>query len=187
MTPVPQAHGPSRPAGDDRRQRPRAVILMGVSGSGKTTVGLALAQRLGWAFRDADDYHPHANVEKMRAGIPLNDGDRAPWLARLNALLRHAAARNTPLVLACSALRQTYRDTLLDRTEGTLLVHLTASMEAIAARLAEREHRYMPASLLRSQFDTLEPPHDALVVDATRPVDEIVRRVLDAGGWTSGA
>jgi len=136
MTPVPQAHGPSRPAGDDRRQWPRAVILMGVSGSGKTTVGQALAQRLGWAFRDADDYHPHANVEKMRAGIPLNDGDRAPWLARLNALLRHAAARNTPLVLACSALRQTYRPAR--RTRAPLHARVPAAQPVRHAGAAPR-------------------------------------------------
>lgn len=163
---------------------PRAVLLMGVSGSGKTTIGQALAQRLGWAFRDADDFHPEANVEKMRAGNPLDDRDRAPWLARLNALLRHGAAKRLPLVLACSALKQAYRDRLLDRVDDVLIVHLAADIESIGTRLAARQHRYMPASLLNSQFEALEPPRDALVIDATLPIEEIVTRVLRDGGWT---
>ncbi len=162
----------------------RAVILMGVSGSGKTTVGRALARRLGWPFRDADDLHPASNVEKMRAGIALDDRDRAPWLGRLNALLRHSAAKRVPVVLACSALKQAYRDTLSERADGLIFVHLAGSIDLIGGRLAKREHRYMPASLLRSQFDTLEAPRDALVVDAALPVDEIVERIIAQAGLT---
>ena len=156
---------------------PSAIVVMGVSGSGKTTVGRALAVRLGWTFHDGDDYHPPANVEKMRAGQPLNDEDRGPWLDRLNALLRHSAAKRQPVVLACSALRQRYRDRLSRRVDGLLFVHLTGSYDQVAQRLAERAHRYMPASLLASQFEALEPPADALTVDVAASVEEIVDTV----------
>jgi gluconokinase len=162
---------------------PRAVVVMGVSGCGKTSVGQALAARLGARFVDADDYHPPANVEKMRAGVPLDDADRAPWLARLNAVLRHAIARDEPVVLACSALRQRYRDALADRLTGVRFVHLSGTPALIASRLALRRHRYMPASLLDSQFAALEPPLDAVVVDVAGSVDEIAAeaaRALDA-------
>ena len=144
---------------------PLAVVVMGVSGCGKSSVGQALAPRLQARFVDADDFHPPANVAKMRAGVPLDDADRAPWLARLNAVLRHAVARREPVVLACSALRQRHRDALADRLPSVRFVHLSGRFETIAARLEARRHRYMPASLLRSQFDTLEPPADAITVD----------------------
>ena len=157
-----------------------AVVLMGVSGSGKTVVGERLAQRLGARFIDGDDYHPPANVEKMRAGTPLTDTDRAPWLDRLNAVLRHAVARQEPVVLACSALRAAYRETLADRLPGLQWVHLSGSEALIAQRLADRQHRYMPASLLRSQFAVLEPPVAALVIDVTAPLDMVVADVLGA-------
>lgn len=153
---------------------PRAVVVMGVSGCGKTTVGLALARRLGSRFVDADDWHPPANVAKMQAGLPLDDADRAPWLERLNAVLRHAAARDLPVVLACSALRARYRETLADRLPGVRFVFLRGSFDTIARRVAAREHRYMPASLLASQFDALEPPADAIELDVDAPVDALV-------------
>jgi gluconokinase len=159
---------------------PTAVVLMGVSGSGKSAVGAALARRLGWRFHDADDYHPAANVEKMRAGRALDDDDRWPWLDRLNSLLRHSAAKGEPVVLACSALRQRYRDRLAARLPGVRFVHLSGSFELISARLAQRRHEYMPASLLRSQFETLEQPSDAMVADAALPLDEIVERIATA-------
>jgi gluconokinase len=161
---------------------PRAVVVMGVSGCGKTSVGRALAQRLGARFIDGDDFHPPANVEKMRAGVPLDDVDRAPWLARLNAVLRHATARDEPVVLACSALRQRYRDALADRLPGVRFVHLSGSPELIAARLAQRRHRYMPASLLASQFAALEPPSDAVVVDVGGGVEAIAEAAARALG-----
>lgn len=153
---------------------PRAVVVMGVSGCGKSTVGEALALRLGARFVDADDFHPPANVDKMRRGIPLEDDDRAPWLARLNAFLRETVAKDESVVLACSALRQRYRDALADRLPALHVVHLCGSPALIAERLAARRHRYMPASLLQSQFDALEPPADAVVVDVTGTIDEIV-------------
>ena len=151
-----------------------AVVVMGVSGCGKTVVGSNLAQRLGARFIDADDLHPPANVEKMRAGVPLEDADRAPWLALLNAKLREAVAAGDPVGLACSALKQRYRDALAAGVPGLRFVHLAGSRELIAARLAARQHRYMPASLLDSQFATLEPPADAIVIDAALPLQAAV-------------
>jgi gluconokinase len=153
---------------------------MGVSGCGKTAVGQRLAGRLGVPFVDADDLHPPANVEKMRAGVPLDDADRAPWLQRLNARLREAAAAREPIVLACSALKQRYRDALAEGVPGLRFVHLAASRAAIASRLAQRRHRYMPASLLDSQFAALEAPADAIVVDAEGPLEAVVDAAVRA-------
>jgi gluconokinase len=150
------------------------VLLMGVSGSGKTTIGSALAQRLGWRFVDGDDYHPPANVAKMRAGTPLDDTDRAPWLARLNALLRHSVARGEPVVLACSALRGHYRERLADRVPGLRVAWLDGDAALIGKRVAGRQHRYMPASLLASQFAALEAPADAWRIDIAGEPDAIV-------------
>jgi len=157
---------------------PRAIVVMGVSGCGKTSVGQALAARLGARFVDADDFHPPANVEKMRAGVPLDDADRAPWLARLNAVMRHAIAKGEPVVLACSALRRRYRGALAARLPGLRVVHLSGSYELIASRIAARRHRYMPASLLASQFEALEPPRDAVVIDVGGSVEETVEAAL---------
>jgi gluconokinase len=151
---------------------------MGVSGCGKTSVGQALAARLGARFVDADDFHPPANVAKMRAGVPLDDADRAPWLARLNAVMRHAVAKGEPVVLACSALKRRYRDALGERLPGMRVVHLSGPYELIASRVAARTHRYMPASLLASQFEALEPPRDAVVVDVAGGIDGIVDAAL---------
>lgn len=154
-----------------------AIVVMGVSGCGKSTVGGALAGRLGWRFADGDDFHPPANVEKMRAGIPLDDADRAPWLARLNAMMRDSTSAGCSVVLACSALRQRYRDALAEGLPGLRFVHLAGSAELIGARLAARQHRYMPAALLASQFATLEPPSDALTLDVGQPVDALVAEI----------
>jgi len=160
--------------------RPLAVVVMGVSGCGKTAVGSLLAQRLGARFIDADDLHPPANVEKMRAGIPLDDADRAPWLRLLNARLREVTAAGEPVVLACSALKQRYRDTLAAGVPWLRFVHLAGSRELIAARLAARQHRYMPTTLLDSQFATLEPPAEAVVVDVALPLEAAVEAALRA-------
>jgi gluconokinase len=155
------------------------VVLMGVSGSGKSTVGTALAARLGWPMIDADDLHPAANVEKMRAGIALADDDRAPWLDRVVAALRDAKERSANVVLACSALRQRYRDRIAQAGD-VRFVHLTGRADVIAARLATREHRYMPASLLGSQIATLEAPGDAIDIDVDATVDAQVQAIVDA-------
>jgi len=157
------------------------VVLMGVTGSGKTTIGELLAQRTGAIFADADDYHPEANKLKMAAGHPLNDEDRQPWLETLNQLLRgwHQASQSG--VLACSALKQKYRDTLdANLPEGAItFVWLDTPKEIIAERLAVRHHEFMNPNLLQSQFDTLEPPVDALRIVNDRAPDEVVDTILE--------
>ena len=150
------------------------VLVMGVSGSGKNTIGEPLAQRLGWKFIDGDDYHPPENVKKMAAGIPLQDEDRWPWLDRLNAVLK----KERQAVVACSALKEAYRKRLLAGIPDFAIVHLRGSFELIRSRVEARKHRYMPASLLKSQFDTLEPPRDAIEVDVAFDVEASLSRIL---------
>ena len=157
------------------------VVVMGVSGCGKSTVGEALAGSLGWRFLDADDFHPPANVAKMAAGTPLVDEDRWPWLDRLAGEMRAINARGGNAVLACSALRQAYRDRLAAGGD-VRFVHLSGDLPTIAGRLASRQHRYMPSSLLASQFATLEPPADAIVVDVRDPVDVQIAAIHAALG-----
>lgn len=146
---------------------------MGVSGSGKSTIGALLAARLGWEFLDADEYHPAENVAKMAAGTPLEDADRWPWLERLNRELR----RRDNAVLACSALKASYREKLCDQL-CCRIVHLRGSFGLLRSRLEQRKHRYMPASLLASQFAALEPPAGGIDIDVARPVDECVAAIL---------
>jgi gluconokinase len=160
------------------------VVLMGVSGSGKTTIGSLLAERMGAVFADADDYHPAANKQKMAAGIPLTDEDRAPWLATLNGVLRGWFAEGRSGVLACSALKEAYRDTLAERMpQGAVRFCLLEVPRAeLERRLAERHHEYMSPKLLESQLATLEPPKDALVVENDRPADAVVAEILQRLG-----
>ena len=153
------------------------VIVMGVSGVGKTTIGTRLAASLGWRFIDADELHPPENVAKMAGGTPLTDEDRWPWLDRLNALLREAEASGESAVLACSALREAYRRRLTQGLAAPRIVYLHADKALIAARIAQRQHRYMPTSLLASQFATLEPPADALSVDVSGSLESSVDAV----------
>ena len=153
---------------------------MGVSGSGKSTLGRALADRLGARFLDGDDFHPEANVRKMTAGTPLDDDDRRPWLARLNAELRGCEARGEPVVLACSALKESYRDALRDGLGRLRIVFLHADSGVIRKRLEARCHRYMPASLLQSQLDTLEAPREAIRVDVAQPPEDCVATAIAA-------
>jgi gluconokinase len=155
------------------------VIVMGVSGSGKSTTGGALARTLGWPFVEGDDLHPPANVAKMAAGIPLTDEDRWPWLDRIVDELRALSKTSPDIVVACSALKQCYRDRLAPAGD-VRFVHLHGDRETIAARLATRHHRYMPATLLDSQFATLELPADAIVVDIRDDVDTQVRKIIAA-------
>jgi gluconokinase len=155
------------------------LLVMGVSGSGKSTVGEALAASLGWPFLDADDFHPQANVAKMAAGLPLEDSDRWPWLDRIAGKLREVLAGGGHAVLACSALKQVYRDRL-QRAGDVRVVYLKGDQATIGARVAERRHKYMPASLLPSQFAALEEPRDALLVDIREPVEAQVRFVREA-------
>jgi gluconokinase len=155
------------------------IVLMGVSGSGKSTVGVALAKALGWPLVEGDDLHPPANVAKMAAGIPLTDADRWPWLDRIVVELRHVTASGGNVVLACSALKQAYRDRLKDAGD-VRFVYLRGDRETIAERLAVRHHRYMPATLLGSQFDALEPPDDAIDIDIRESVGSQVRAIIEA-------
>ncbi len=155
------------------------VVLMGVSGAGKTVVGQALAADLHWPFFDADDFHPPANVAKMAAGTPLTDDDRWPWLDRICAEMAAIEARGGSAVLACSALKRAYRDHLA-RAGDVRFVHLKGTFEMIAARLAGRAHRYMPPTLLASQFATLEEPDAAIVVDIADSVPDQVARIRTA-------
>jgi gluconokinase len=160
----------------------RIIIVMGVSSSGKSTVGQAIARRLHAPFLDGDGYHPEANVEKMRAGIALTDEDRWPWLESLATALHEAANKKDAAVGACSALRRSYRDFLVEKAgEPILFVYLDGSKEVIGERMARRKHEYMPPSLLDSQFATLEIPDPAtenvLVVPVTDSVDKITQTV----------
>jgi gluconokinase len=161
------------------------VVLMGVSGSGKTTIGTLLAERMGTLFADADDYHPAANKAKMASGQPLNDEDRQPWLETLNKMMRGWFESGKGGVLACSALKEKYRATLANGMPSSAVhfVLLDGSKEMIAERLAARKHEFMNAKLLESQFATLEMPKDAVcVVNDKAPevvVDEILQQVRD--------
>ncbi len=169
------------------RSRPAAgyvlgmiIVIMGIAGCGKTTVGQHLAAALGWPFFDGDDFHPAANVVKMASGQALDDGDRAPWLARLRQLIDELGEAGTSAVIACSALRQGYRERLLAGGSEARLVYLAADGALLAQRLAGRALHFFPAALLESQLAALEEPEDALVIDAGRPVAEIVAAVIEA-------
>ena len=157
------------------------IVVMGVSGCGKSTTGKALAERIAGRFHDADDYHTPANIQKMSAGQPLDDTDRLPWLKTLNTLLRQAHADNQPLVLACSALKQSYRNLLQkDLKTSIQWVHLKADLDSIHKRMTNRTDHFMPAELLQSQFDALEEPDDAIIIDANLPAEQIVEYIYAA-------
>jgi gluconokinase len=159
------------------------VVVMGVSGCGKTTIGRALAEALRWPFLDADDFHPEANVAKMRAGTPLTDDDRWPWLDRLTAEMTAINAREGNVVLGCSALKQAYRDRLA-RAGDVRIVHLKGDQTTIEPRLAARAGHYMPPSLLASQLAALEEPANAVVVDIRLSAAEqvgAIRHALNLG------
>jgi gluconokinase len=160
----------------------RIIVVMGPAGAGKTTIGLALAQSLGWRFLDADDFHSPANVEKMRRGVGLTDDDRAPWLAAMHDALEHALATDASVILACSALKEQYRRALTPAGAGSRmrLVYLHADEAVLRERLAHRTGHYAGPQLLASQLETLEEPPDALWVDASRPPAEIVLRIRGA-------
>jgi len=151
---------------------------MGVSGSGKTRIGLELAARLGWTFFDADDFHPPENIGKMRAGIPLTDEDRVLWLAHLRDLLERSDARNESAVLACSALRRQFREELLRVARQLRIVYLRGEYALIEGRVRARQGHFMPPELLRSQFEALEEPDDALTIDASGEPGEVVERIV---------
>lgn len=152
---------------------------MGVTGCGKTTVGVMLAEACGWDFHDADDFHPAENVVKMKSGAPLDDEDRWPWLARLNTFLRDSERHEKSLVLACSALKQVYRDRLARGCAAARFVFLDGDKELIRTRLLARQGHYMNPKLLDSQFAILERPRDALRLDIARSPAELVRSIRE--------
>lgn len=158
----------------------RAVVVMGVSGAGKTHIGRALANTLGWRFEDGDDHHPASNRNKMASGTPLTDNDRWPWLDQLRTLIDTATRDDTPerdhLVLACSALKASYRTRLGEGNPHLAFIFLHGDASVIEARLRNRSGHYMPASLLGSQLATLEPPDDTWRVDIDAPPAEVVAR-----------
>ncbi|HEU4513824.1 MAG TPA: gluconokinase [Nocardioidaceae bacterium] len=156
------------------------VVFMGVAGTGKSSVGKPVAERIDADFAEGDEFHPRANIEKMSSGTPLADEDRWPWLRSLADWTRERAEAGRPTVVTCSALRRVYRDVLREGAPDTFFVHLAGTPELILERMAGRKH-FMPASLLDSQFATLEQLEDdeeGMVVDISRPVDELVADVL---------
>lgn len=165
------------------------LVVMGVSGCGKSTIGSLLGERLGVPFFDGDDFHPAANKAKMAAGAPLDDDDRAPWLAKIGTALANPAGEASSCIIACSALKRSYRDLLRSFASDTVFIHLTGDAATISDRLSSREHEYMPASLLTSQLATLEPlepnePHIPVDIhdDPASLVDRIVRQLVDLPG-----
>jgi gluconokinase len=150
------------------------IVLMGVSGAGKTTVGLMLARQLGWEFHDADDLHSPENKRKMAAGIALTDEDRSPWLDNVRALIEQCLRTGRNAIFACSALKQSYRERIAADLPNVKIVYLKGSEDLIDARIAHRRHHFMSRGLLHSQFETLEEPHDALTVDVSGTPESIV-------------
>ena len=168
------------------------IVVMGVSGCGKTTVARKLAERLGWRFAEADEFHSPANVAKMRSGVPLTDEDRWPWLAAIARWIDQARAEGSPAVVTCSALKKAYRDVLVGSRDDVALVHLKGDYDLIAARMAKRPHHYMPVTLLKSQFEALEEPDAGekpvvIAIDALpeKIVDEILERLSPSGSRIS--
>jgi gluconokinase len=164
-----------------RFEHARRIVLMGVSGSGKTSVGTVLGERIGAAYVDGDDLHPAANVAKMSRGEALTDADRGPWLSRVGETLDRSAV---PIIIGCSALKRAYRDHIRRiASGGVIFVHLSGSRELIGRRMAARSGHFMPESLLDNQFATLEPPGDderAITVDIGQEIDGIVARIAAA-------
>ncbi|MBW4517672.1 MAG: gluconokinase [Timaviella obliquedivisa GSE-PSE-MK23-08B] len=153
------------------------ILLIGVSGSGKTTIGRGLALELNWKFKDADDFHSDANIEKMRQGISLNDDDRRPWLQALRRAIDEALQTNANLILACSALKAAYRQVLGEPSEQVKFVYLKGSFELIEQRLTQRQGHYMKANLLRTQFDALEEPPNAIAVEIDQSPSAIAQQI----------
>ena len=166
-------------------RKPAVIVVMGVASSGKTSLGERLAAHLGWAFRDADSFHPPENVAKMAGGTPLNDEDRKPWLAAIAAWIDELRAKGEHGIVTCSALKRAYRRVIVGDRPDVALVYLKGSRALIGERMAARQHHFMPPALLDSQFATLEEPgkdERPLVVPVDLPKDEIERKVLSELG-----
>jgi gluconokinase len=158
---------------------------MGVSGAGKSTIARAVAACLGWAFLEGDDLHPAANVAKMKSGIPLDDADRAPWLAAIAAWIDRQAQAGAPGIIACSALKRRYRQVLTDGRPFVRIVYLEGDRDIIRERIEARKHAYFPAMLLDSQFEALEPPgpdEHPIVVNVSQPLEAQVESIVEAVG-----
>jgi carbohydrate kinase (thermoresistant glucokinase family) len=161
--------------------QPEVAVVMGVSGSGKTTIGLRLAKRLGWKFEEGDGLHPPENVAKMKSGHPLDDADREPWLTAVAEVIGGWRSRGERGVITCSALKQPYRRQIIGDRRDVRLVYLEGSRELIAGRLATRKDHFMPASLLESQLATLEPPgrdENPIAISVDQPIELIVERIV---------
>ena len=166
---------------DETGEMPCALVVMGVSGSGKSTIAEKLADRLGWTFEDGDRFHPAGNVAKMSAGHPLTDEDRWPWLQAIADEIDRVAAAGEPAVIACSALKRAYRDILVHGRNDVRIIYLRGTQELIAERLARRKGHFMPPGLLASQFRTLEPPgpeENPVTVSIDASVDAIVHDII---------
>jgi len=159
-----------------------AVILMGVSGCGKTSVGQGLSAALGWPFYDGDNYMPQANIDKMANGIPLDDADRQPWLETLHGLIVKDLESGQSLIVASSALKARYRSTLRGGRQEVRFVHLVGDFDLIYSRIQQRRGHYMKADMLHSQFRDLEPPKQALTVSIDKPIDRIVDEIIEQLG-----
>lgn len=159
------------------------IVVMGVSGTGKTSIAHALCDQLGWSFVEGDDLHPAENIQKMSAGIPLTDQDRAPWLARIATWIQEADTRGQNTIVTCSALKRAYRDLLREAAPGILFLHLTGPRQTIADRMMQRKSHFMPTSLLDSQLATLEPleaDETGLLVDISGTPEEVLSEALKA-------
>ncbi|WP_309056909.1 gluconokinase [Streptomyces sp.] len=166
------------------------VVVMGVAGSGKTTIGALVAHESGSPFLDADQLHPLANVRKMAAGTPLDDADRWPWLDVVGQRLREAGETGTGMVLACSALKRRYRDRICCQAPGTVFLHLTGGLDVLSSRIEGRSEHFMPVSLLQSQLASLEPLDEdehGYTLDIDQPIEDIVDEAIDALGEMVGA
>lgn len=164
--------------GDQNLDSTLGIILMGVSGCGKTSVGINLSKKLGWPFFDGDDFHPEENVAKMSAGEPLTDRDRLPWLKTLHDLLKGHLQRGISLVLACSALKEEYRQILSSGISNVVFVHLRGDFDLIHARMRARREHYMKPEMLRSQFASLEPPKSGITVEVDQSLEGITAQIL---------
>ncbi len=165
----------------DKTSLPTILVIMGVSGSGKTTIATLLTKKLGWVFRDGDEFHPTANVEKMKSGVPLTDEDRWPWLEAIARFIDEELARGTKTIVTCSALKQRYRDIIIDGRKGVRLIYLKGEKALLERKLARRHGHFMPSSLLKTQFDALEEPgleENPLIVSVDAAPDQIVDHIL---------
>jgi gluconokinase len=163
------------------RPAPHILVVMGVSGSGKTTVAALLSRKLGWRFRDADEFHPKANIAKMKSGVPLTDDDRWPWLRAIAAFIDRERARGSYAIVTCSALKRRYRDIIVGKRQDVRLVYLKGDRALVAERLKKRHGHFMPAALLQSQFDALEEPsavENPLTVSIDKAPEEVAKRII---------